>query len=1311
MDDILLLSDGHPICGQCNYSCQICNLPILEEAIMTGDESYHASCFTCRSCNSRIEELVFAKTSQGIYCMPCHNERVARSRRHADNKRRTKNKDGTRSSRSKAAIQDKGTPTDPAPASAAVGAAPSPAVPTSISSSLPPTDNGRVVPSSQSQDSHYTALASDAAHSAGSGQTETLSRPSASSRSDGLRVSEDHQTRSSSSHREQLASPSPSKRDFPASPQLSPALPASAGLSSPRPNLGSDPVALSPSLSPNVGRPGTATGGPTLRELRENLSGRSLRPTTADSLAHQSPSHGLSAGRDSTDPHSDPPRGNGAASPFAASGGGTPALSVNNGFINKQQSSTTTARDKQRDIKRRSSDPDTRAVAEALGNLTTSGSEPQGIGRNSAVGLGIEGNDRSNADVPQEVAHDPDESLTPTNSNSLSNLQSAGAQQRRPSVGSVAAGEGQPDAVRDGGANSVSAISMPTPDPDSDGDTPVRGEVKRASRLSLADPAKRRSTIGQAKPPTGPALAPPSIYDKPDSTGLTPSFSFYDPDLMNLMDSFGHFDTHDPIQLSSPMGDRFSMDGDRPDEQSRGSAFTPESKTSLSSTDGSSVASSSKTGADAATKQDTAAADVTKSPSGSSIHTISAKMRESMKQASGGQVAMDTSFIETILQELEDTKGKMKSLQGKYDRMKRASAHAAQGFSHAKTEFEQQVQAREEAELEMLMLRQKLADQATKLAATSRHEKQQELLATRSQDVKVSLEDMSKNLAKLTVERDMTAAEVAELMAVQEGKSKHAGQGDTIEETGKALQSRLSVRLDGVKAKYRKEIAELTDKRNELLLEIEDLRQSRDVYLEETEALNARNEELNILLSKLSSRVETLSAAQAVGRQLAPSQGSGSNTASRGGFGFGFGGSRGKNHVGSPSMSSTQENLLGSSSGHSNQDSDAGFSRGGINLHSQAAAIARAEAIAAASATSAGSAPQPAQAKKFKWMKPMAKSAGQGLVSALPLGHTVPPVPPKNGPSSGGLPQPQPHLQQQALVQQHIQQQQQQQREQQMQQQQRDQSQDMVVREHSFAPTNILRPTRCFSCQKNMWGQSEVRCNTCGQVCHTKCLPSLTISCSQPYLRSDEAAPEPVGPSMFGRSLVDQAHSESRDVPLIVEKCIQAVEANGMDYEGIYRKSGGTSQLKIITQLFERGQRFDLDDQDRFNDVSAVTSVLKNYFRELPEPLLTYELHDQFIEAAQNGEYRGNPEAKEAKMKELVDALPRSHRETLRTLCSHLGRVAKRAEENRMNARNLGVVFGPTLMRSADASREFSEMGQKSMTIEWLCDHSDIFDA
>lgn len=85
--NLLLLSDGSPICASCSYSCNVCQQPILDEAIMTGEDSYHAHCFKCKVCKNRIDELVFAKTSQGIYCMNCHNQRVARSRRHAQRQR------------------------------------------------------------------------------------------------------------------------------------------------------------------------------------------------------------------------------------------------------------------------------------------------------------------------------------------------------------------------------------------------------------------------------------------------------------------------------------------------------------------------------------------------------------------------------------------------------------------------------------------------------------------------------------------------------------------------------------------------------------------------------------------------------------------------------------------------------------------------------------------------------------------------------------------------------------------------------------------------------------------------------------------------------------------------------------------------------------------------------------------------------------------------------------------------------------------------------------------------------------------------
>lgn len=125
--NLLLLSDGSPICSNCSYSCNVCQLPILDEAIMTGDDAYHAHCFKCKVCKSRIDELVFAKTSQGIYCMDCHNARVAKSRRHAQRKQEA--------AREAAAKAGNGTATAP-------GVSTTPATPAKPSEAAAPKTNG-----------------------------------------------------------------------------------------------------------------------------------------------------------------------------------------------------------------------------------------------------------------------------------------------------------------------------------------------------------------------------------------------------------------------------------------------------------------------------------------------------------------------------------------------------------------------------------------------------------------------------------------------------------------------------------------------------------------------------------------------------------------------------------------------------------------------------------------------------------------------------------------------------------------------------------------------------------------------------------------------------------------------------------------------------------------------------------------------------------------------------------------------------------------------------------------------------------------
>jgi hypothetical protein len=194
-----------------------------------------------------------------------------------------------------------------------------------------------------------------------------------------------------------------------------------------------------------------------------------------------------------------------------------------------------------------------------------------------------------------------------------------------------------------------------------------------------------------------------------------------------------------------------------------------------------------------------------------------------------------------------------------------------------------------------------------------------------------------------------------------------------------------------------------------------------------------------------------------------------------------------------------------------------------------------------------------------------------------------------------------------------------------------------------------------------------------------------------------------------------------------------------LDYEGIYRKTGGSGQSKQITQLFERGDydSFDLCDMDRFNDICSVTSVLKTYFRSLPDPLFTYDLHENFMTSI----HMRDPTAKNSAMLENINQLPREHYCTLRMLMLHLNRYVywliclvwwystSAAFVNGANVilwtqetlalfsdvslsskhtRRPLISSTATLLRSRDPNAEFGDMAGKALSVEWLVEHAPL---
>jgi hypothetical protein len=155
-----------------------------------------------------------------------------------------------------------------------------------------------------------------------------------------------------------------------------------------------------------------------------------------------------------------------------------------------------------------------------------------------------------------------------------------------------------------------------------------------------------------------------------------------------------------------------------------------------------------------------------------------------------------------------------------------------------------------------------------------------------------------------------------------------------------------------------------------------------------------------------------------------------------------------------------------------------------------------------------------------------------------------------------------------------------------------------------------------------------------------------------------------------------------------------------MDMEGIYRKSGAASAIQIIREGFERSP-FDYDISDPDLDIHAVTSTLKQYFRKLPNPLVTYDVYELIIDSVEIPSTQGRIELLQKSLLEL----PRVHRDVLEFLIFHLRRVVERHEENLMTSQNVAVVFAPTIMRPESLAREMTDVQKKNDVLKFLVEN------
>uniref|UniRef100_A0A8D3E8R9 Rho GTPase-activating protein 42 n=1 Tax=Scophthalmus maximus TaxID=52904 RepID=A0A8D3E8R9_SCOMX len=148
-----------------------------------------------------------------------------------------------------------------------------------------------------------------------------------------------------------------------------------------------------------------------------------------------------------------------------------------------------------------------------------------------------------------------------------------------------------------------------------------------------------------------------------------------------------------------------------------------------------------------------------------------------------------------------------------------------------------------------------------------------------------------------------------------------------------------------------------------------------------------------------------------------------------------------------------------------------------------------------------------------------------------------------------------------------------------------------------------------------------------------------------------------------------------------VRKCIGLVETRGINTLGLYRIGGVNSKVqRLMTTVFSSKAPVDMDLDPETWDNKTITSGLKNYLRCLSEPLMTFKLHKDFIMAVKSDDQNYRVCAVHA----LVHKLPERNKEMLELLINHLVIVSAQSHCNLMTVSNLGVIFGPTLMRSQE---------------------------
>ncbi|XP_027894114.1 rho GTPase-activating protein 17a isoform X3 [Xiphophorus couchianus] len=192
----------------------------------------------------------------------------------------------------------------------------------------------------------------------------------------------------------------------------------------------------------------------------------------------------------------------------------------------------------------------------------------------------------------------------------------------------------------------------------------------------------------------------------------------------------------------------------------------------------------------------------------------------------------------------------------------------------------------------------------------------------------------------------------------------------------------------------------------------------------------------------------------------------------------------------------------------------------------------------------------------------------------------------------------------------------------------------------------------------------------------------------------------------FGTALDDHLKRSGRQIAVPMEACVMMLLETGMKEEGLFRIAAGASKLKKLKAALDCSTS---QLEEFYSDPHAVAGALKSYLRELPDPLMTSQLYDEWIQASSVSD----PDKRLQALWLVCDKLPKNNRNNLRYLVKFLARLAQDSETNKMTPSNMAIVLGPNLLW-AKTEGSLAEMAAATSVhvvaiIEPIIQHADWF--